>query len=79
YFTEDFFRLVVNSATREKDLSWTGTIISPMASCNAFCTCVEISLLKLLASKPLTKKRVTLGIMKIIRDDPAVDNVTGFT
>lgn len=22
YFTEDFFRLVVNSATREKDLSW---------------------------------------------------------
>ncbi|ESS57218.1 glycine cleavage system T protein [Enterobacter cloacae S611] len=31
YFTEDFFRLVVNSATREKDLSWISQHAEPYA------------------------------------------------
>ncbi|MGG7449213.1 glycine cleavage system aminomethyltransferase GcvT [Kosakonia oryzendophytica] len=31
YFTEDFFRLVVNSATREKDLSWISQHTEPFA------------------------------------------------
>ncbi|WP_312691883.1 glycine cleavage system aminomethyltransferase GcvT [Kosakonia sp.] len=31
YFTEDFFRLVVNSATREKDLSWIAQHAEPFA------------------------------------------------
>ena len=31
YFTEDFFRLVVNSATREKDLSWITQHAEPYA------------------------------------------------
>jgi len=31
YFTEDFFRLVVNSATREKDLSWIAQHAEPYA------------------------------------------------
>lgn len=31
YFTEDFFRLVVNSATREKDLSWITQHAEPFA------------------------------------------------
>jgi aminomethyltransferase len=32
YFTEDFFRLVVNSATREKDLSWISQHAEPYPS-----------------------------------------------
>jgi aminomethyltransferase len=32
YFTEDFFRLVVNSATREKDLSWITQHAEPLPS-----------------------------------------------
>lgn len=31
YFTEDFFRLVVNSATREKDLSWISQHAEPFS------------------------------------------------
>mgnify|MGYP002230805918 CR=1 FL=1 len=31
YFSEDFFRLVVNSATREKDLSWITQHAEPYA------------------------------------------------
>ncbi|MBM3011447.1 glycine cleavage system aminomethyltransferase GcvT, partial [Citrobacter freundii] len=31
YFTEDFFRLVVNSANREKDLSWITQHAEPYA------------------------------------------------
>ncbi len=38
YFTEDFFRLVVNSATREKDLSGLPNTLNLMPSTSPFVT-----------------------------------------